>query len=122
MGYRLNIEDKENNLSFYGTKLYGYVNDERELRSYKYLMELGKVTERQAVFEEWDYPWRNDIILNSTQFAEFIRLYLIDLCEKGFFKTYRIWESDAKTLEWIDNMILFDKLKNTKSEKHLWWD
>lgn len=47
MGYRIMIEDDNNN-SFYGTKVYGYVDHEK-CRSYKYLVKIGKFTGDEVI-------------------------------------------------------------------------
>lgn len=84
MGYRLNIsKDKEDKETlFYGTKLYGYCNDNKKLLSYNYLIQIGKF-EGNEIF---DYGVTNDIELNYEEFKIFCILYDYDL-----FKNAEIW-------------------------------
>lgn len=91
MGYRLSIECKNNpELRYYGTKLYGYVNKESDLLSYKYLLKIGKIHEiaKENPYYEtindiiWDYGCDNEVCLTSEQFAEFVEHYSQDLCDK----------------------------------------
>lgn len=92
MGYRLSIEcDGNPDLHYYGTKLYGYVNDESKLLSYEYLKRIGKLDEIAAMdinnFEtvediKWDYCFDCHFTLTAEQFATFIGLYAQDLCDK----------------------------------------
>ena len=92
MGYRLSIECKNNpELRYYGTKLYGYVEDESKLLSYEYLKRIGKLDEIVNLdvnnFEsvediKWDYCFDCHFVLTAEQFATFIGLYAQDLCDK----------------------------------------
>lgn len=75
MGYRLNVKCNDTGLEFYGTKLYGYVNDERTLKSYKYLKQIGKFNGN----EHFDYRYENKLVLSFLDFSRFIKLYFYDL-------------------------------------------
>lgn len=70
MGYRLDIVGKKTKKTFYGTKLYGYTDEER-LRSYQYLIGIGKFNGD----EYFSYCNFNEITLDNNQFKEFIKLY-----------------------------------------------
>lgn len=56
MGYRLDIIEKgnEDKRSIYCSKLYGYVEDEAQLLSYKYLNEKHKFDD---VFDDTSHPF-----------------------------------------------------------------
>lgn len=92
MGYRIDIRCKDNqDLHYYGTKLYGYVNDESKLLSYEYLKRIGKLDEIVNIdvnnFEsvediKWDYCFDCHFVLKAEQFSTFIGLYAQDLCDK----------------------------------------
>lgn len=77
MGFRLNIdkiEDKEIKNVYYGTKLYGYV-DESFLLSFMYLTSIGKI-DYDTFF---NYGCGVQIPLNKKEFTIFANLYTIDL-------------------------------------------
>lgn len=76
MGYRLYVVDSESNLAYYGTKLYGYVN-EKKLKSYKYLESLGFFGNG----ETFDYGCDNKIELTTEEFREFVKLYDEDIAD-----------------------------------------
>ena len=78
-------------MHYYGTKLYGYVNDESKLLSYEYLKRIGKLDEIVTLdinnFEtvediKWDYCFDCHFVLTAEQFSTFIGLYAQDLCDK----------------------------------------
>lgn len=73
MGYRLCIS-KVNEV-YYGTKLYGYVDDENKLKSYNYL----KDNEYIDGDEIWSYSAENPIVMRVCVFKEFRELYAQDL-------------------------------------------
>ena len=50
MGYRLEVTQVGGTLSYYGTKLYGYVEDETALKSYKFLRDNGYFDADDVVF------------------------------------------------------------------------
>ena len=77
MGYRL--EMSEIKYTACGGKLYGYVDNIKELKSHQWLLEKGYITGN----EDWDYWYNPRIILTSGEFKEFIELYKED------FKKYR---------------------------------
>ena len=82
MGYRLNIEkitinehfDKEIKTIYYGTKLYGYVENE-DLLSYLYLVSTGKCINDYY----FDYGSSIEIPLNKKELTIFLNLYSMDL-------------------------------------------
>lgn len=78
MGYRLGVKtiDENDNIKdiYYGTKLYGYV-DEQDLLSFKYLVILNKLDE-DAYF---NYGASHRIFLTYDEFKLFIYLYNEDL-------------------------------------------
>lgn len=82
MGYRLDIFkieenekfDKEIKNIYYGTKLFGYVEEE-ELLSYMYLKSVGKLNGD----EYFDYSSDISIPLNQIELTIFLNLYNIDL-------------------------------------------
>lgn len=79
MGYRLSVEVVGNdNPSYYGTKLYGYV-DEKELKSYKWLMYKGYLRADEDYC--WDYGSENPIVMKIEDFRIFAIFYNIDCNE-----------------------------------------
>lgn len=83
MGYRLDIIEKENEdkRSIYCSKLYGYVEDETQLLSYKYLNDLHKFDD---VFDDTTNPFfgygiEREIELTAEEFRDFMLLYVADL-------------------------------------------
>lgn len=73
MGYRLTISKLD--MVFYGTKLFGYMDDEKVLKSYQYLIKKEYLTGD----EFWDYSFDNAIAMLKTDFMEFRELYAQDL-------------------------------------------
>lgn len=73
MGYRLSIS-KVNEV-YYGTKLFGYVDDENKLKSFNYLKDNGYIDGDEV----WDYNCANAIVMKKTFFEEFRKLYAQDL-------------------------------------------
>jgi hypothetical protein len=74
MGYRLEIS-KIIDADFGGTKLFGYAEDEHELKSYQWLLQKGYIKGDEV----WTYGFDPQIILTRREFAEFINLYWEDL-------------------------------------------
>ena len=108
MGYRPEIRDLQNpNLRFYGTKLYGYVSDDLELPSRRYLISIGKVEEGDF----WDYPFPHEMTLTAEQFRKFMELYEKDFDEYGEF---------GKLSEYHDYNVIQELLKS-ESDKHIEW-
>jgi hypothetical protein len=74
MGFRLSVVCKDaKDIKFYGSKLYGYVEDETKLKSWKYLNGLGKLEEigMDDVYAYWD-GYVGDIELSEKEFNLFI--------------------------------------------------
>lgn len=108
MGYRIIIEDKDNNF-FYGTKLYGYVDHEKCL-SYKYLVKIEKFTGEEFFFDCID----NEITLSADQFNKFIHLYSKE------------WEKEKRRYGDWDNRTLLQepeiiKLLSNNNDKRISW-
>ena len=84
MGFRLSVTCKDNEaITFYGSKLYGYVEDETKLESWKYLKELGKLDEISMGDEyAWWGGYVGDIELDEKEFNLFIGYYTKDLVDK----------------------------------------
>lgn len=83
MGYRLAIRRADNTgiADFYGTKLYGYLDNQEEfmLSSAKYLKSLGLIED----YQYFGYGAENPIRLNHDQFVEFMTRYSTDLTAFG---------------------------------------
>lgn len=77
MGYRLEIRKIENKSLFYGTKLFGYVQDPEELKSIKYLIKK-EFIEDPYIF---DYDGEVPICMKIKDFRTFAKLYDEDLKE-----------------------------------------
>ena len=114
MGYRMNIVDTQNPaISYYGTKLYAYC-DMSELKSYKYLDEIGIIDklvtgeESDGYFDKedaqmlWVCGYENRFTLTAEQFREFIKLYQEDLqCTIDDDRIKQLIESNSdKELYW----------------------
>lgn len=100
MGYRL--EMSEIKYSACGGKLYGYVDDEKQLKSYKWLLDRGYINGD----EYWSYCFNPRIILNSIDFKEFIKLYLEDFKQER--KCDFPYIEDLKKLESSENDVLLE--------------
>lgn len=105
MGYRLNILDPENHLEFYGTKLYGYT-DEQSLDSYEYLRAIGKVNDDTMFSDCFD----NEFTLTPAQFVEFISLY-----KEDFFNEAGVTMDEYPDYDVIEEML------RTGSDKIISW-
>lgn len=104
MGYRLEISKIEYKES--GGKLFGYVEDETKLESWKWLKNHEFITGD----EYWDYGCNPQIVLDDDEFKEFIELYIFDL------HNYYKYEIDS---DWIKSL---RDLAKTKEDKLLeWW-
>ena len=77
MGYRLAISELEQ--VYYGTKLFGYVDDETNLKSFKYLKDIDVIKGDEI----WDYGFDNPIVLSIKEFKDFRKLYAEDLEENN---------------------------------------
>lgn len=105
MGLRIDIKDGAGN-SFYGTKLYGYC-DEEGCKSFQYLVEIGKFDGDEIFCGCCN---ENPILLNAEQFCKFIKLYSDDLdMVMGTMDTPLIEEEAIK------------KLLSTQNDKHIEW-
>lgn len=104
MGYRLGITPKsqfkkydENRVYIKPEfclclgKLYGYVNDETKLDSFKYLKNLGKFDDYDYIL--WDYGASHDIELTKEQCKTFVELY-----KKDYFE---LWKNDWANEEYM---------------------
>lgn len=91
MGYRPTFRCLDSsNLEFYGTKLFGYV-DERKCLSYQYLAEIRKIDPGEVV---WDYCCDNRMVLTAPQFAIFAMLYEHDMnMYSPYFKGTFKWDA-----------------------------
>lgn len=83
MGYRLFVDNPETNETlFYGTKLYGYV-DEEDLESLQYLFENFWKDDYPNDFTYRDvylgYCASNETLLDADEFKKFLILYMRDL-------------------------------------------
>lgn len=89
MGDRLTIRDEQDNMLYYGSKLYGYVDDLEESKSLKYLWDI----KSDYLIKEHGYEDFEDFALSMNcytycdklckitipQLKEFLRLYDEDL-------------------------------------------
>lgn len=73
MGYRLSVSKL--NEVYYGTKLFGYVDDESVLNSFKFLKDHEYITGD----EFWTYSFDNAIVMLKTDFDQFRNFYALDL-------------------------------------------
>ena len=65
MGYRLEISKIK--YCACGSKLYGYVDDEKKLKSHQWLLEKGYIDGD----EYWDYGCNPQIVLSPDEFKDF---------------------------------------------------
>lgn len=97
MGYRLEITDERNiELSFYGTKLFGYVKDNCNLLSFKYLKSIGKINDDNV----FDYGYCNAFTLTAEQARRFVKLYGDD-----YYAEYNEPLSDVNGYEDLENVL-----------------
>ena len=83
MGYRLCVDMVgHESPSFYGTKLYGYVDNEKQLKSYQWLLEKGFLSKNKTYI--WTYCCENPIHMTVKDFKEFAVLYDKDCEETGY--------------------------------------
>lgn len=114
MGYRLYCRDDKNEVC-YG-KLYAYTDcDVDKLASFKYLLDIGKVEEEDAISFECD--WNAEITLTAEEYRKFIDLYEKDYeahsgemyFRKGNYSKYprekeqeELYQRDTeKIIEWV---------------------
>lgn len=96
MGYRLNIYKKipkDNEFILENTKLYGYCN-ENELKSYHYLISIGKFTGK---YEYFGYGHENAVELKNIELKKFIKYYIHDL--KKYYEYKENYDSAVKELQ-----------------------
>lgn len=104
MGYRLSVEKVGDRYPcYYGTKLYGYVNDETELKSYQWLVKEGFLKADEIYV--WDYCCENPILMRVEDFKIFAKLYNEDLNKilPNFKKDYFIKDEDIQQFLALDN-------------------
>lgn len=92
MGYRLEISELEYKAC--GGKLYGYVEDTTELKSYKWLLDKNYIDGD----EYWSYGCNPKIILDKEEFKEFIKLYNEDCNNAGHEKDVVLKDKDFQEL------------------------
>ena len=112
MGYRLAIRraDNEGVADYYGTKLYGYSDDQEffGLSSVKYLKSLGLVED----YQYFGYGAENPIRLNHDQFVEFMTRYSADLTAFG--------DDLYKHFNLVDDTVI-QELMNSMVDKIISW-
>lgn len=99
MGYRLEIGELEYKAC--GGKLYGYVEDTEQLKSYKWLLDNCYIDGD----EYWSYGCNPKIILRKNKFKEFIKLYNEDCNNAGHTKDIVLKDKG------IQELMNSDKLK-----------
>lgn len=115
MGYRLDASCDSLKTYLYGTKLYGYLNDEdfKKLKSAKYLGQVlydNNLESRFNVF--WLCP---SCDLSASQFRTFMRLYIADKEEiSGIKFDPEMWFN----ITWKE----FNEFMLNEDTKHLTWD
>ena len=123
MGYRLQIielTDSGDEKSIYASKLFGYVDDESELSSYKYL-KVNHILEREFDEESikndncfWGYGIEPEFILTAEQFRTFMKLYEEDLL--------KFRNIEYKKCMFEDEQKLYnDMLLSENSKMITWW-
>lgn len=96
MGYRLDVTDCFTKANMYGTKLYGYCEQDEfdNLLSWKYLVQIGAAKEEDNLYLNTAYfggvPTDEGIILNPDQFRIFLNLYMIDYAAS--------WKREGETI------------------------
>ena len=111
MGYRLCVEQIQREPQFYGSKLYGYVNDVTELKSFQWLAEHRKVDPEEDRYC-WDAYASMDIRLTAEEYREFITLYAEDM--KTFYN--RPWNKFYK-----DDLVNLKALYDSDNDKIISW-
>ena len=110
MGYRLCVEQIQKEPQFYGTKLYGYVDDVTKLKSFQWLAEHNMINPEEDKYC-WDSEASMDIRMTASEYREFITLYREDI-EKAYGVHFTILENDNE---------LFRELYNSDNEKIISW-
>lgn len=102
MGYRLEMSKVK--YSSCGGKLFGYTENDKELKSYQWLVKNGYIDED----EYFDYGNNPKILLGANEFKEFINLYNEDWNE--VWRDNQNWVINnpeiQELLKWEDNVLL----------------
>lgn len=109
MGYRLEMSKIKH--SACGGKLYGYVDDEKKLKSHQWLLEKGYIDGDEC----WGYGCNPQIVLSPDEFKEFIKLYNEDV---NNFKSFYIKRQKDLILNSIEIKELMDSDCDVLLE---WW-
>ena len=96
MGYRLEISEFEFKSQETCGKLFGYVEDEKQLKSHGWLLSHGYIDGN----EWWNYGFNPKIVLDAKEFKEFMMLYAEDWKE---YKGYDLMDEELKALCENDN-------------------
>ena len=123
MGYRLEIRELTNSgdeKKIYASKLFGYVDDESELSSYKYLKDnhiLEKQFDEECVKNDncfFGYGVEPEFILTAQQFREFMEKYEEDLL--------KFRNKKYKDCLWGEEQKIYDDMLLSKNRKMItWW-
>lgn len=105
MGYTMEITHNGKNYS--GGKLYGY-EDDKKLKSIKYLLKLGKLDDYDDVFY-WNHFHDRKVTLSAKEFKKFFRKYKKDK------KKYCWTEQSGELLREINEII------NDGKDKKIEW-
>ena len=85
MGVRLTILNEEDDILYYGSKLYGYVDDLEESKSLKYLWDI----KSEYLIKEHDYKDFEDFALSMNAYTYCDKLCKITIPQlKEFLKLY----------------------------------
>lgn len=110
MGYRLDVYDLDDKNVFYGTKLFGYVDEADTFTSEWFFDNFLRGKEYPSDWEHtdvyWGYNAPHTSIMSAVQYAQFIALYLADLAQYGMLDKKLIGEilptidGKGKKVEW----------------------
>lgn len=112
MGYRLTVEQIQKEPQFYGTKLYGYVDDVTKLKSFQWLAEHNKIDPEEDRYC-WDAYGSMDIRLTAKEFREFIALYEEDLEPLTLANRWNRFN--------IDDVAILKELRDSDNDKIISW-
>lgn len=106
MGVRLTILDEKDNMLFYGSKLYGYVDNLEQSKSLKYLWDIhSEFLIKERGYEDYEdfvicmeiVHWTEKVVkLSIPQLKEYLRLYDEDLKKWG--REYTISDEVEKAI------------------------